>query len=270
MNGSVLDPEVAFAFQCKGTNHLLGGGEGRSIKVGDCVLKPINNEARYSWACDLLLRLMREGFRISEPKRAINGSFVFNGWGASSYEPGEHILGRWHEKLQVTRSFHTMLNQLDHSPMPPSNDNWSQAHEIAWQQEPIPSAFDLQISDVIESFFTNYQPLQRSNGIIHSDICGNILFHESLSPCIIDFSPAYGSKEYAEAIMVADATTWEGAPVEIVQMLPYSEHYRQLLLRAINFRLIVAALFEPRNVDEFEKECREFESIIKVVSQQVD
>lgn len=153
--------------------------------------------------------------------------------------------------------------------MPPSDDNWNQAHEIAWQKAPVPHTFDRQMVESIESLFVQYRPLQRTKCIIHSDICGNILFHESLIPCIIDFSPAFGPIEYAEAIMVAGAIAWENAPVEIVDMLPHSEHYRQLLLRAINFRLIVVALFEPDNVNRFQKEYHEFEPIINFIPNQV-
>ena len=103
--------------------------------------------------------------------------------------------------------------------------------------------------------------MQRSEDILHSDICGNILFDDSHQPCVIDFSPAYGPAEYAEAILVADAIAWEGAPLEIVRLLPYSDDYRQVLLRAINFRLIVTALFGPQNLQGFFEEFREFEDV---------
>ena len=239
---------------------------GRSLRVGDCVFKPIDNAARYKWACDLLLKLSVDGIRIPEPRRAIDGSFVFRGWAASVYEPGDHVHGQWQEKLQVTRLFHAKLRELDHSPIPPGDDWWSRAHKVAWQCDPLPRALQPQTVDKIETLFEQYRPLARTDGIIHSDICGNILFHENLNPCIIDFSPAYGSVEYAEAIMVADATAWENAPVDIVEMLPSTEHYRQHLLRAISFRVIVAALYEPHNVDRFLKEYAAFEPIIDLVS----
>lgn len=54
MASPVLDPEIALAFQCKDPSHALSGGEGRSLRIGNCVLKPIDYEARYIWACDLL------------------------------------------------------------------------------------------------------------------------------------------------------------------------------------------------------------------------
>jgi len=46
-----------------------------------------------------------------------------------------------------------------------------------------------------------------------------------------------------------------------VRLLPYSDEYRQLLLRAINFRLIVNALFGPKDLQRFFEEFKGFEVI---------
>ena len=118
---------------------------------------------------------------------------------------------------------------------------------------------------MIDAVFAHYQTLPRALGIIHSDFGGNILFHDCLTSCIIDFSPAYGSVEYAEAIMIADTAAWENAPLEIVNLLPSDEHYRQYLLRAINFRIIVAALFKPTSVQQFLNEYAAFTPMIDLV-----
>jgi uncharacterized protein (TIGR02569 family) len=262
---ATLEPDIASAFHCHGKRRELTGGEGNSVRVGHCVLKPIDNPERYAWGCGLLLKLSRKGFRISEPCRAIDGSFVYQGWAASIFEPGEHINGRWPEKLHLTRLFHSEINALDHSPMPPSTDRWSLAHEIAWQLAPLPSTLLSELAGIIEPFFARYRPLSRAQTIVHSDICGNILFQDGLDPCIIDFSPAYGSVEYTEAIMVADAIAWENAPLEIVYLLTPAEQYRQYLLRAICFRLVVAALFRPENLEWFLTEYTEFRPIIDFV-----
>lgn len=261
-----LDPKIASAFQCAGKKQMLAGGKEHSLRVGQCVFKPIENVERYSWSCDLLLKLSRRGFRISEPRRAIDGSFVYHGWAASNFEPGEHVTGRWHEKLNISRMFHSELNDLAFSPMPPSDDVWSLAHEITWQLTPLPSALHPKMTTMIEEIFTHYQLLSRYPGIIHSDICGNVLFHEELDPCVIDFSPAFGSVEYAEAILVADAIAWQNAPLDIVNLLPFNEHYRQYLLRAINFRIIVAALYKPKNLEWFLREYAGFQPVISIVS----
>jgi uncharacterized protein (TIGR02569 family) len=266
MSNSTLDPEITASFHCAGVEQSLIGGEGKSIRIGDCVFKPIDNVERYSWSCDLLLKLPKSGYRISEPLRTTDGSFVHDGWGASTFEAGEHVNGRWQEKLQISRLFNAQINDLALSPIPPSDDFWSQAHEIAWQDIPIPATLHPKMTMVIDDIFAHYQPLFRDRGIIHSDICGNILFQGGLDPCVIDFSPASGSVEYAEAILVSDAIAWENAPLEIIDLISGNEHYRQNLLRSINFRIIVAALFEPKNLEWFLTEYFAFEPIIDFVS----
>jgi uncharacterized protein (TIGR02569 family) len=265
MTHTTLDHHIVTAFRCIGTKQMLAGGEGRSVRVGQCVLKPIDFPARYSWACELLLGISKDGFRISEPRQTNDGSFVYEGWGASTFEPGEHVNGRWQERLNIARAFHSKLNENENSPMPLSDDRWSVAHEIAWQVAPLPSNFHPEMVERIEAIFANYQDLTRGQDVIHSDICGNIIFHEGLDPCVIDFSPAYGSVEYADAILVADAIAWENAPLDIVNLLPYNELYRQYLLRAINFRIIVVALFKPDDLDRFLAEYAEFKPIIDFV-----
>ena len=261
-----LDSKIISAFHCTGKRQLLTGGEGHSLRVGHYVFKPVENVERYNWSCSLLLKLSRRGFRISEPRRSIDGSFVYHGWAASTFEPGEHVKDRWQEKLNITRMFHSALNEIVFSPMPPSNDVWSLAHEITWQFTSLPPTLHPKMNNMMEEIFTHYQPLSRYPGIIHSDICGNILFHEELDPCVIDFSPAFGSVEYAEAILVADAIAWENAPLDILNLLPLNDHFRQYLLRAINFRIIVSALHKPKNLKRFLREYAGFQPLIGLVT----
>jgi uncharacterized protein (TIGR02569 family) len=252
------DSETLAMFQCRGPGQSLVGGEGNALRIGDCVFKPIAYAGRYDWACDLLAQLPQDGYRISAPIRSSTGSFVHNGWGASTYEPGEHIEGSWEEKIRIGRLFHDELNQLDVTPMPPSEDRWSQAHEIAWQITPPPDNLRSEIKAEIESIFEWYRPIERGSKIIHSDMCGNFLFEDGLDPCIIDFSPTYGSYGYGEAILVADAIAWEDAPLEIISILEGDTHHRQNLLRAINFRVIVAALFHRSDFTRFTAEHAAF------------
>ncbi|MEM7016037.1 MAG: hypothetical protein AAF512_01705 [Pseudomonadota bacterium] len=192
--------------------------------------------------------------------------FVYKGWEATSYEPGEHVNGRWQEKLSVCRAFHTVLQTLPISlPMPASDDRWTQAHQIAWQETALPQTIHPEIRQLTTPIFQNYQFVERTRQIIHSDMCGNILFASDLEPLVIDFSPAYGPKEYAEAILVADAIAWEGAPIALASALPQTTYVQQLLIRAINFRLIVAALLWPTDVATFKQEYKNFLPLLQRV-----
>lgn len=250
MSNPLPDPETLAMFRCEGPSQSLDGGEGNAFRVGNCVFKPIDNEERYNWACTLLTQLPQDGYRISLPIRSNTGAFVHNGWGVSRYEPGEPVEGHWQEKIRISRLFHEELNSLGITPIPPSEDRWSQAHEIAWQVTPLPDSLHSGMKVKIEGIFERYEPIERGKKIIHSDLCGNFLFEEGLDPCVIDFSPTYGSFQYGEAILVADAIAWEHAPLQIIDLINNDDH-RQNLLRAINFRIIVSALFRPDEPDRF-------------------
>lgn len=262
---NVPSNEVIAAFECSGRPEKLEGGEGKSWIVENLVFKPIDNAARYDWASDILLRISKNGFRVSMPRRSVHGKFTYQGWGVTTFEQGEHINGRWHEKLRVCRAFNQTLANILVSPMPPSDDRWSQAHEIVWREAELPAKIPAEFAQKLARIFNAYQKIETKDQVIHSDPCGNILFADGLLPLVIDFSPAYRPKEYGEAILVADAIAWEGAPVELKAELPVTVYSRQMLLRAVNFRLIVAALFYFDNAKAFDCEYKNYRPLLETL-----
>ena len=74
--------------------------------------------------------------------------------------------------------------------------------------------------------------------MIHADLANNVVFHPDLSPGVIDISPFFRPAAYADAIVVADAIAWSGAPDELAERF-LQRHGPQLLLRAILFRVAV-------------------------------
>ncbi|MCP4429116.1 MAG: hypothetical protein GY803_31915, partial [Chloroflexi bacterium] len=145
------------------------------------------------------------------------------------------------------------LQGLSARPMPPSRDRWTRAHGIAWQEAALPPVVHPAMRGRINAIFDKYQSLEPSNQIIHGDMCGNVLFAADLPPLVIDFSPDERPQAYAEAILIADAIAWENAPVALKSALPETPHSQQMLIRAVNFRVIVTALFSPQDVSNFEQ-----------------
>jgi uncharacterized protein (TIGR02569 family) len=253
------------AFNCAGAPKRLHGGQGSSFLVGDVVLKPVRPEdgERYEWAGEILCRLSGDGFRVAVPLKAASGRFAHAGWGATRYEPGQDVRGRWAEKLAVCRAFHQALHALMAPPMPVASNRWAQALQIAWQERDLPQPVHPDIRQMIVRVFDRYEPIKRSTQIIHSDLCSNILFADGLAPLVIDFSPAHGAPEFAEAILVADAIAWEEAPAELLNALPNAFDYRQMLLRAVNFRVIATALFAPAQPDVVRLEFDNFAPVLQ-------
>jgi uncharacterized protein (TIGR02569 family) len=255
--------EVLKAFKCSGDPQKLEGGQGSSYRVGELVLKPVDDVARYEWVAELLTKIRSSEIRIAMPQRTELREFTHLGWGATRYEPGEATHGRWSEKLAVCRELHSSLRRVQMAPLPPGSDPWTRAHQITWQEVEMPQDIRPETQHLLAPLFQAYDPMTRSRRVIHSDMCGNILFAAGLKPLVIDFSAAHGDPEYAEAILVADAIAWEKAPVELLNELPETPVYRQMLLRAVTFRVITAALRFPSKPEWAESEYNNFALIIQ-------
>jgi hypothetical protein len=102
--------------------------------------------------------------------------------------------------------------------------------------------------------------------IVHSDLSGNILFDEILNPLIIDFSPTIAPVEYAEAIFVCDCIAWEGSSISEIDLICHTEFNIEMIIRAIIFRLSVAAIFAGDDADEFNREYQNFKPIIDYIN----
>ena len=70
---------------------------------------------------------------------------------------------------------------------------------------------------------------------MHGDLAGNVLLVPGGPPSIIDISPYWRPRSYAEGIVVADALCWHGAAPETLRDLgvPVEAVARGLLLRLL-------------------------------------
>src|SRR5438067_2703508 len=103
---------VLKAFGVSGSPVPLEGGQGSSWRVGDAVIKPVAldlDEESLAWQAEVFAATACEGFRVSLPLRAANGSFVIEGWCASEAVEGRHEERRWAEIIAVGERFHAAL-----------------------------------------------------------------------------------------------------------------------------------------------------------------
>jgi uncharacterized protein (TIGR02569 family) len=188
----------------------LGGGRGRSWRVGDLVLKKADlGMAELAWQARLLPQAARDGFRLMSWVAAADGSLCMDGWCASRYLPGRHEPGRWAEIVAVGERFHAALRGV---PRPAFLDRrsgpWAVADRVAWGELP-PS--EVPVVTHLARLVAATRPVSRPGQLIHGDLTGNVLFDRSLPPAIIYLSPYWRPTSYASAIVVADALVWEGA-----------------------------------------------------------
>ncbi|MBP6921365.1 hypothetical protein KBB89_02355 [Candidatus Gracilibacteria bacterium] len=254
--------DVLDAFGLPHTATPLVGGQGNSWRVGDFVLKP--HEESYEGISVIVNQLRPKNFRVSYHHKTKDGNFTYRGWGCTCFELGEEVTGRITEKYAVARELHSLLGTIQKPEnWKPSDSPWSQAHEIVWGERELPSDIHPEIYATIEEFFGFVTPLTLPNQIIHGDLCGNILFHETLTPVVIDFSLDYRPREYAEAILIADSIAWENGGEEAYSLLPPDSE--QILLRACLFRLITKALLKPQDTQNFRERSGGYITILKKI-----
>lgn len=217
---------VLATFGVEGEPTPLPGGRGRSWRAGVLVLKPLDRApAQLAWEAELFARVEDDGFRIARVRPD-----VVDGWMATEFVEGEHRPGRWREIIGVGRRLHAALAE---KPRPDFldglTDPWSIGDRVAWGEEPFPP-----LDDVLAAL----EPVDGTPQLVHSDLTGNVLFHPTLPPAIIDFSPYWRPPEFASAVVVADALCWENAPPELAELV-----HPQYLLRALVFRAVTTILF---------------------------
>lgn len=256
----MIPPDVLDAFGLPHTALPLTGGQGNSWRVGDFVLKP--HESAYEGISHIVNQLQPTNFRISRHHTTLSGNYTYRGWWCTHFELGREVTGRITEKYHIAQELHDLLSTIQKpTNWHPSDSPWSRAHEIVWWERALPEDIHPEIYAIIKDVMKLLKSLSLSNQIIHGDLCGNILFHETLPPVVIDFSLDYRPREYAEAILIADSVAWENGGSEALALLPPNSN--QVFLRACLFRLITKALLKPHDVRSFWERSKGYRAIIE-------
>lgn len=230
--------EVLRRFGLAGDAEPLAGGEGRSVAVGDAVLKPVPDSVEAAWCARVLTGIRESGFRVARPVRAGDGRFVVDGWVAARRVDGvEGPGGRWAELLAAGRAFHAALRGVSRPAfLDRPRHRWAFADRVAWAEARVsplpPVAGPLQ---ALVDLRDRCPPPSAAAQVVHGDLTGNVLFAAGLPPAVIDFSPYWRPPGYAEAVAVVDGLLWHGAGQELVDLSVVGPG---LLARAAIFRLV--------------------------------
>lgn len=246
---------VQQAFGLTGAPVALPGGAGKSVLVGDAVLKPTEDVQEAVWAAEVLSRIPEDGFRIARPLRARDGSWVVDGWCATAWVEGQPgPAGKWNELLAAAGAFHSTL-QGEACPdfLASRRHRWAVADPVAWgEEEPNPVREVRPLLNDLLAELPSVAPSTASQ-LIHGDLSGNVLFAPGLSPAIIDFSPYWRPAAYASAIVAVDGVLWFGAGEELLQCAADEAKTVDPLVRALIFRLVALnerSRFDPLALDE--------------------
>lgn len=201
--------EVVEVFGGSGKPHLLAGGEGRTYRAGNVVLKPADEGSEYLAEIEQTISGTAE-FRFPKPIRSRTGGWVHQGWSAKEFAEGSHAQGRWLEPIETCIAFHRAISDLPRPSFIGLYDSaWSIADKVAWGEREIDHhPKTVPIARQLQRVF---QPVSAQSQLVHGDLGGNLLYSGCLPSAIIDLSPYWRPAGYALGIVVADAMVDEGA-----------------------------------------------------------
>jgi len=196
---------------------------------------------------------------VIRPVAAVDGRWVVDGWAAYEHLDGSELAGDWWAAQDVSHRFHALVASVPWSPVLDRDHAWAMGDAFAWgeRQLSVPARF----ASAFERLRSQQEPVDEACQLVHGDLCNNILFHDDLPPAVIDISPFWRPKRYADAIAVIDSIGWFGA--EDGALVPFSDPVgRQLLIRAVLFRLGSALVLFADDEDRLASEVAAYEHIL--------
>ncbi len=237
-------------FAAEGVLEPLAGGRGTSWRAGDLVLSPGHDESE-AWIAPIQARLavrLDEGvpraLRLAIPVPARDGNLTADGWAATRFESGTTQCRDLPTLRATAHLLHARL-AVAVPERPPAlaarTDQWAESDRWAYDGEAAmraardraePGLADL-VTELVGAL--DDTDLGREQ-LVHADLAGNVLLDATGVPFVIDFSPAWRSPLWAEAVCVLDAVLWLGAPRDALTDWA-SGAPRQAMLRAALFRI---------------------------------
>ncbi|MDI3385264.1 TIGR02569 family protein [Streptomyces sp. B-S-A8] len=243
------DRAVLAAFGSEGPARPLPGGQGGTWCADGIVLKRTGLRTETAWRANTLNALPRsEEFRVAPPVRSMDGTWTAGGWEAWRLVPGTADERRVDDVVRVGRAFHAALAELPRPAfLDERDDPWTRADRFSWgyaagsaeavaAEQGVPAReFDL-----AAPLLAARTPLpDDASQVVHGDLLGNVLFADAdgLPPAIIDWPAYWRPPGWAAAVAVVDALSRHGAEPGVLDRWAHLPHWRQLLVRALLFRI---------------------------------
>ncbi|MGW0554057.1 TIGR02569 family protein [Streptomyces sp. NPDC002926] len=229
---------VLTAFGAAEAPALLPGGQGSAWRSGTLVLKPVATAPETAWRAGVLHHLPETpGFRVARPVPAADGSWAAHGWEAWRLIGGSSDPHRADDVIRAGEAFHAALADLPRPRFLGVRDNpWSHAERLAWQETRQAPDFPL-----LEPLLAALRPVSAPAQIIHGDLLGNVVFEPGLPPAIIDWPPYWRPAAWASAVVAVDALCLYEAGPGLLDRWAHLPDWRQLLVRALIFRIAAHA-----------------------------
>jgi uncharacterized protein (TIGR02569 family) len=241
---------VIAAFGLRGEPTLLAGGEGVAFRVEDVVVKRVIDVQEAGWTQALLHRVEPDGFGIAEPVAADDGGWVHDGWVASRFVDGLRPASpAWTNIIDGGLRFCDAAERVRHGGtevLRARSHRWAISDRVAWSEQTVDLPADA--ADLLAEIALLLGAAIVSEHFVHGDLSGNVFFDRAGTPVILDVSPYLRPRRWAAAIVIADAVLWSGADLALASSFANEDADRDLLGRALVYRLVAEQLAEnPRH-----------------------
>ena len=238
---------VLAAFGIAGSRaEALPGGRGRAFRCADAVLKMADAPAETAWLASVFEHLHVPGIRLARSLRASDGRWVVAGWGAQRFVAGEPE-PRYDEIIEASIALHDALADIREPRFfSERSDVYSRADRLAWAGADVDGVLGAgHGAQRYAELAAGSCPITAADQLVHRDLFGNVLFAPGADPAVVDITPTWRPAGFGAAVVAVDAVAWGGADTDLLQRFHHLPQWRQLLRRALMFRLAVS-LLHPR------------------------
>lgn len=243
----------------------LPGGEGRSYKSGNFVLKHINEDSvEYAeWVANLFNTIQEDGFRVSRPIKSKTGKWITDEeWTAWTFLEGSHDFeGKIDESIKAIKSFHYALKTYPKPKFIETDSSaYNRADRFAWGDKP--GYIHPDIKEEAERLYSIRRPIETPEQLIHGDLNpDNILLTPGQQPGIIDIAPYWRSADFGLAIYAYWICAYRDRS-ELLAHFTDIPNFKQHLIRAgIRMLLIMSEFNKVEEIEKYKKATEIIESI---------
>jgi uncharacterized protein (TIGR02569 family) len=232
---------------------LLTGGQGRTWRCANIVLKAVSDPAEASWLANTFEQLQVAGVRLARPVRSSDGRWVVSGWSAARFVSGSPA-PRFDDILQAAESLHESLAGVAEPRfLRERTDLYSWADRVAWGEidDDDGRTGSGHGARLFAALAAGRRPVDVPSQVVHGDLYANVLFAGTAPPAVVDITPYWRPPAWAAGVIAVDALAWGGAPIELLTDWNRWPGWPQLLRRALLFRLAISLahpLSAPSNI----------------------
>lgn len=229
---------------------------GLGWRTGRITLLPVTDSEQALWLAKSLDGVRLPDLRVARPARATDGRQVVGGWmalRALDGEPAGPEASTVDDLVLVSVKLH---QALEHLPRPDfisrSDDVLARADRMAWGEDEV----DLDDSSCARWFdllLGATKPVLLKDQVVHASLYRSVLFYTDAPPAIVEFRPFFRPPEWSAALVVVDAIADGAADVDVMERWEHIPAWRQMLLRAVLFRLAAGALDPGADEQTLEK-----------------